>query len=145
MHEEAIGKDRARSPSSCNEPVGLQELEDCDMELGKRSNLAQEIPAHPCGSCAMALYSPRSGAWEAVVSLTASLNLGEEQLSSYELAEMGLGVACQHQRGDQLLWLWQAKLKFSNSAAESLLLVSQWAWAGQMEGTCLAGGQTVSQ
>lgn len=144
MYKGAIGKDWACSPSSCNEPVGLQELEDWAMELGKRSNMAHGIPAHPCGSCIIVLYSPWRD-WEAVGSLTTSLNLGEEQLSHCELVEMGLDVACQHQRGDQLLWLWQAKLKFSNSAVKSLLLVLQRAWAGQMEGTCLAGGQTVSQ
>lgn len=75
------------------------------MELGKRSNMAHSIPAHPCGSCIIVLYSLCSWDWEAVGSLMTSLNLGEEQLSHCELVEMGLDVACQHQRGDQLLWL----------------------------------------
>jgi len=72
-------------------------------------------------------------------------NCERRRPSYYELAETDPDIACRHQRGDQLLWLWQAKLHFSISAVESPLLVSQPAWAGQMEGTCLAGGQTASR
>lgn len=70
---------------------------------------------------------------------------GRRRPRYYKLAGVGLCIDCQDQKGDQLLWLWQVKLKLSISAVESLLLVLQPVQEGQMEGTCLAGGQTVSQ
>lgn len=77
--EGAVGKDRTCSPSSCAEPAGLQQLETGLSSWGKRCNEAQGIPAHPCSRGAKVLHSLCSWAWEAVGSLTASLNLWEEK------------------------------------------------------------------
>lgn len=62
-----------------------------------------------------------SWAWEVFGALEPVWVCGVRRPSFCELAKMGLNVACQHQRGDQLLWLWQAKLKLSISALGSLL------------------------
>lgn len=52
-YEGAIGKDRACGASSCDEPVGLTELEDGAMEMGEE---AQHGPGDPSSSLQRSRY-----------------------------------------------------------------------------------------
>lgn len=47
LYKGAIGKDWTCSPSGCNEPVGLQQLEDWATELGEE---VQRVPGDPISS-----------------------------------------------------------------------------------------------
>lgn len=91
-------------PAAVERACGAAAAGEWAMELREGSNGPQGIPAHPCSShIFMHIFTLLVLlGWEDVGSLWVC---GLRRPSFYELAEMGLNVACQHQRGDQLLWL----------------------------------------